>query len=248
MAIWDPIVDAVSGVGSTVKDLVKRAVSAAVDFVSSWVNDIVKWVQGWITWLSDNANRLRTDLSSAAQDVARLIDRAWNAIPALVMSWVDWLRDRIHDARQWASDVSNAVQAWAEAAVNGAYHWVYDNVYAPLLDMSNGIYRWVTSTIVPTVLGWVHDLLAPITTGLHDIREVVADVRRWVDVVANDVLPVLRGAWHFLLFVAAHPLDWWLILARQWLSFDREWWARHLADTRGSIVTAAMSAIERWIG
>ena len=248
MAFWDPIVDEFRSIAGGVRDFVTSMIGAAVDWISSWLNGVVTWVQGWITWIADNVPRLWDKVWAVASDVASAIAQAFNYLPGLVVSWVDYLGRRIVDAVQHARDLFDNAIGYARDAIGAVYDWVDRNVAGPLSHAIDGVYRWVNDNVLNRITGWIGEAVGPVRDLVNNVRsafDLVADtVRR----IKDDVVPVVMGAWHFLVFVAEHPLTWWTDYARQLLGFDREWWTRHLEHDGSAVFQSIMNALERWIG
>lgn len=248
MAFWDPLSGLFSDVTGRIRQLVSDAIQAVIDWFSTLYNNIVTWVTAIYAWAVNAVNGVISWLGNVAVDVGRLVVRVWNDIPGIIGNWVDYVIAR-------AKDLADAVRARAEEVwqqiyveVNNVERWAIGAIWTPLLGFIQDTQRWVTGTIVPQITGLFGSLLSPITGTINALTEIIDSIRAAYDVVVRDVIPVVRGAARFLVFVAEHPFTWWTLLLENIANALPSWLRRTLANPASTLTDTVVSYMERVLG
>lgn len=244
---WDGVIDAASGVASQVKKLVKDAVQELWNYIDATFNFLAK--------IFAYVRQAASDIINGLEDlVSRLVEGALSTAFGWVLNvyhWVDTTADAIrNEVARWVQDVrdlANAAAALARGLVDAAIRWVVENVYHPLLAALGDLTRFVLSSIGSAIDVFWRNVVQPV---IDLVAQIVRNVEGLIDYVAKIIEPmfaVLRKAFWFLVFVAEHPLDWWVLMFQEvahrapslWIDFTRR-----ALDQHG---TEIEDAVTKWL-
>lgn len=194
---------------------IAQAINYAAGVLSNWVvalwssiQDTIGRVLDVVSFVQAQAQQLFGIAIQTAQNFYDSLIGTVNSVVAHVQDLIDGL----------ASTVWNAVWDVLTSAIavgGGLYEWVYNTFIAPLYDWISAQFgnladfvSQIVSDVVNAALeagGWLYNIVADIARSLIDIA--LAGIQ--------DIIDVVRGAWDFLVWVAAHPIGWFQSIADQ---------------------------------
>lgn len=208
-APWDPVWDALTGIGSSIKDAIKAMLDPVIGWVEAgfaWVTALVQNVSDalWATatmivgWLNAGLAAVR---NFAVSIVAELRDATWG----LVAGVVDLVHGLVDGLVSWVRSGLD----WLQAQVNHLLQWVVDNVLTPFLSFVAGIFDWIRDNIFRPLWDLIHGLIDGVWSAITWLRDRFGDVWHWFVDELPAVWGLLQAVWWFLVWVAEHPFTWW---------------------------------------
>ena len=207
---WDTVIDAASSVAATVRKLVRDALGE----VWGYIHETFDWLADVFVYIRDTAGDVLTGL----RDIA---ERLTIALADKVRSWIDtvyrWIDIVIDAERQVVNRTFDFVRNLINDAINIAeratgvlYGWVVDNVLNPLLHAVDVVYQWVRDHVAQVIDVLWRDVIGPIFDKLNWVWDQLHYVIDFVKYLKDQIIPVLQKCWGFLVFVATHPLSWYI--------------------------------------
>lgn len=207
---WDTVIDAASSVAATVRKLVRDALGE----VWGYIHETFDWLAHVFVYIRDTAGDVLTGL----RDIA---ERLTIALADKVRSWIDtvyrWIDAVAGAIRQEANRTFDFVRNLINDAINIAeratevlYGWVVDHVLNPLLHAVNVLYQWVRDHVAQVIDVLLRDVIGPIFDKLNWVWDHLHYVLDFVKYLKDQIIPVLQKCWGFLVFVATHPLSWYI--------------------------------------
>jgi hypothetical protein len=236
---WGSITDLFKTVGGDIKDFVKAMVSDAIDFALLGVH-------------------LITDTLKDAIDLAgRVFDAFKNAIYAITdgirgLAWSLWT-----DAKNYADlairtaiaglnfvaaplyDLVKLASGWINEAFTMAKNWTSEFIYWPLYNLIQGVVSTVWSSFYSAVKSWVEAAFNIWMAPFHWVIDPIKQLWSWFVNIARLTVEIAWKAKDFLLFVIAHPLDWWRIMLNDLTRKAPHWVLDNIAraaDAHGSLI------------
>lgn len=181
-------------------------------------------------------------------------------------SVIKWAHKEFANVKKWVTVGLRNLKDWVTARFTDVVRWVRTEIWAPLNRAWHAIESWIKTTVIPWakrelntlahLLGNVRDFFLRIWHDLeHWARNAVDFLHRlvntalaWIERFGKRAWDLLDKCWWFLVFVAEHPLTWWVILLRDLAS--------RTPQVLGNIASAAMrqfgddieNVISRWLG
>lgn len=209
--LWDDFIGGVHDIEDKVKHLVSVAVNLAVGWIKAFIDDAKAGFDNLFEWVG----AIGAAVAKLSVDVAQGIG---HGISSAVSSVSDWVGRAIGDIQHWVGQAIRDVTDWVGRGlhdlgnlIDSVWAAVQRDVWAPLKGLIDGVWNWVQEHLIPMVLGWVADVRQWAKDGLKWLSDIVGGVWDWVERFAKPLLSLLGKAERFLLFVVAHPLDWWLV-------------------------------------
>lgn len=244
--------------------------NSAANAGQSILNDVKNWVLGIV---SDAVNLVENDVltvwqwaGTALAELQGLIGAVDGYLGGIIDGVIHWAGQQINAvealANRWVSDLSG----WAHAAIDAvqglAYRWVSDLgawvtrglgelqglIGQGLSDLGGWVrsaftaaYDWVTAHLA-SVTGWVEDQLRKLWGDLYSA--VFNDFIKPIE----DVVRVVKEAWDWVTWFAAHPFQ-----AMHNLETDVIDWEHHAIEdvehvVRGGDFRKGMEAFGRFLG
>lgn len=187
---------------------IAQAIVFAWGRIEAWVVQLWERIQDQIGGVIDLANQFWGAAVGLFSHAVDLINQAYQDLSGLVGQAVGNVQSIVDGL---LSDIWNTVWDVLSAAIEvggGLYNWVWNTFIAPLYDwitqQLSGIADWLTQIVNDVVNagleagGWLYNAVASIVSDLID-----AALAGW-----RDLLNAVEGAYHFLLWIAEHPLGW----------------------------------------
>lgn len=177
-----------------------------------------------------------------------------------------WAHEGFIAVRKWVLIGLRDLEGWSRRLVGDVYTWVRREVWGPLDRALHGLVDWVKGTVIPFFKRELATLSHFVSRLRDFLLRVIGDVRRWAEGAIRRVLDFVRGAvdwvsrfgarvwgvidrcWWFLVFVATHPLNWWMILLNQLAARAPQMLGNLAAATMRSIGDDIERVIARWLG
>lgn len=205
-------------------DPIWHALDAAYHAVVTPIRAVTSLIVGWVT---DMIGALATGIDDvgqlvdvALQTIGSLADSVWTAITHITASLIPNLAAGLYNfvgsvvsvavgqLTNLVTDARNlATGLWQNAI--GEAHALFDNLYHVVASWVDGVRSWVVTSVVPWVQAIIRDAVGwvgpAIDTLRRDAGNLVAGVRGWV----APVVDLVNAARTWLLWLAAHPFDFW---------------------------------------
>ncbi len=217
-------------------------------------------------YVYDKLHPLIHDVGRAASGALHLAQHVYNVVKHDIHGVYVWSIQALVGVKKWVLIGLRDLEKWVRRLVGDVYTWARRDIWGPLNRAYHGVLDWIRTTVIPflerlihTLEDWARSAVKWLTRLLGDLKHWAESAVRWlVDHVRQAVEWVARfGAkvwgiidkcWWFLVFVAEHPLTWWIILTRDLTARAPQMLGNLAAATMRSIGDEIEQVIAKWLG
>lgn len=217
-------------------------------------------------YIYDKLHLLIHVVGKTANHAVQLYKALRSAVTSTFHKLTTWAHKEFSNVKKWVTVGLSSLKRLVIQWVNDTREWVRRDIWGPLNRAWHATVDWVKSTVIP----FFQRALAALSHALARIRDFLLDLIRRVEKWAKDAVAwiidhvreavdwvrhfgakvwgIIDKCWWFLVFVATHPLDWWIILLRDL--------AGQVPQVLAGVATRAMQTvgddiervIARWLG
>lgn len=218
MSIWDDITGEANGIWQGGVNLLSKGTNAALSAIISVVNFLVGKVDYWVgvivgqtadlyarvNALSGSVIHGAIDLGVAVYNyVDNKIASTINYVDHQVLAYANALTGLYSNVFNFANDVWHIVQS-----IPGSVEaWAIANIYNPVFHFANDVWGIVQS-LPGIVERWAIDnIYNPIVSLIHDAINAAIDAWNWVSTIGPYLYGLVKGAEHWLVWLATLPFE-----------------------------------------
>ncbi len=216
-------------------------------------------------YVYDKLRPLIHDVGKAASGALHLAQHVYNVVKHDIHGVYVWSIQALVGVKKWVLIGLRDLEKWVRRLVGDVYTWARRDIWGPLNRAYHGVLDWIKTTVIPFFkrelaalshfLSRLRDYLLRLLGDLKHwaesaVKWLVAHVRQAVEWVARfgaKVWGIIDKTWWFLVFVAEHPLTWWIILLRDLASRAPQMLGNLAAATMRSIGDEIEQVIAKWL-
>lgn len=174
-------------------------VKALYQWVLTTVAQVYDYVNGWIQWLESAINSVYQYAANLAVSVEQWAATVYGNVTG-------WVQNLIAQLEAWTVGLWNQVWQYAKEALDFA-HWVYSYLYNLVSGWIQDVYQWVLREIWDPLYNWINGIYKSLTSTINSILMYIEHP----ELLANLIGGYLIGAWVSLAKRFAVPLArWWM--------------------------------------
>lgn len=225
---WDAIKGAFKSVGNDIKDFVTSMVSDAIDLVMSGINLGLKGLSD----LFDDLNKFAHGLADAAyamiDGIRSLAWNLWSDAIATAKAYTNGAIAALGYIVQPVVDIWDKIYRLLDDTFHSAINWASANIYWPLWHLIDDGLRGLWNNVIVEIGREFWALLGSIPNDLQWALDRLHEIYHFVTVDLQAAYQLILKCWHFLVFVATHPFDWWVILIQDFIDKAPRWLINHI--------------------
>jgi len=217
MGIPNPI-SGLQKLGSWLGGGISSGLRSALDWLYDSVNNLwdrAIWFEGVaVGWVNDVYSTTSSWVSGAYSFASSIVSDVYGWASAQISHAYDYASQAFHNAIGYAESIWNAAlgaiaDLWhgLQAFYDSAIGWVIQNIWDPLWQGIHEAWNFIENTAAG-IFNWVVDNVWNPLVGLyHQIIDWVTDAVNWVEAFGAWVWHLLKGAEHWLIWLASLSWD-----------------------------------------